>query len=170
MNSFHRGARAERQWAKQLTEAGFPARRTCQHFGGPETPDVASSALGLFHYEVKNQERVNTFAAFAQAAQDAGAGKIPILAMRRNGTPFLVVMHSADFLMLLNAGALAELSGARKAEAAEKLQAPTPQHLALTKKAMQLEPHECLELIADVILRFPHLKKSVAALCEGATK
>ncbi len=48
-----------------------------------------------------------------------------------------------------------------------KLQAPTPQHLALTKQAMMLSAPEAFDLIGDMLLRFPHLKQPVAALCEG---
>ena len=109
INSFHRGARAERQWAEQLTEAGFPARRTCQHFGA-ETPDVFSQSLGVFHWEVKCVERPNPFKFMAQAVRDAGGKTIPIVAMRRNGEKFLTVMRSADFLRLLAICDLSALS------------------------------------------------------------
>ena len=100
MNSFHRGARAERQWAKQLTEAGFPARRTCQHFGA-ETPDVFSPSLGVFHWEVKCVERPNPFRFMAQAVRDAGGKRIPVVAMRRNGSSFMCVIPAADFISLI---------------------------------------------------------------------
>ena len=152
MNSFHRGARGERAWAAHLTEAGYPARRGVQYAGGPDSPDVACPTLGVFHWEVKNQERVNPF---AQAASEAGAGKIPVVAMKKNGTPFLVVMHSADFLMLLNAGALAELSEARKAGAENKNARPCDAHLQITKLFLRLTKDECREVLADIRHRHP---------------
>ena len=188
MNSFQKGARAERAWAGKLCEAGYDARRGRQFAGGPESPDVACSSLELFHFEVKHCERPNPFAFFAQAARDAGAGKIPVVAMKRDGTPFLIVMHSADFLMLLNAGALAELSGAQKTKAAEnknaravetdtsssgehlpfiptaaQLQGQRDPHLQITKLVLRLTKSEARVLIEDLLQRYPGLREVVSA-------
>ena len=110
LNSFQKGGRAERALAAILTEAGYPARRGCQYAGGPDSPDVVCSALSLFHIECKDVERPNPFAFFAQAARDAGAGKVPVVAMKKKGTPFLVLIHSADFLRLLHACDFSALS------------------------------------------------------------
>lgn len=49
---------------------------------------------------------------------------------------------------------------------AAELQGQRDPALALTKQAMRLEPHELLEFIGNILIRFPHLKKTVAALCE----
>jgi Holliday junction resolvase len=57
VNSRQKGARGERQWAKELNAMGFnsdePARRGQQFSGSKDSPDVVCKALACLHPEVK---------------------------------------------------------------------------------------------------------------------
>ena len=102
MNSRGKGARCEREWTAELREAGWSkARRGQQYAGGAESPDVICPELSFIHWEVKHCERGNPFEFMAQAVSDAGAGKLPVMAFRRNRHPFLVILRAADAFALL---------------------------------------------------------------------
>ena len=100
MNSRNKGARGEREWAKVLTDAGFPAIRGVQHSGGPDSPDVICNKLP-FHWEVKRVQRLVLEVAMAQAINDAGKKNIPAVAHRKNRQDWLVTMRASDLLKLL---------------------------------------------------------------------
>ncbi|HNW08481.1 MAG TPA: hypothetical protein PKZ55_08325 [Verrucomicrobiota bacterium] len=100
MNSREKGKRGERQWRDELRAHGYAARRGQQFSGSPESPDVASPALPLIHFEVKAVERLNIEDAMEQARRD-GTGKAPIVAHRRNFRPWLVTMEAETFFRLL---------------------------------------------------------------------
>lgn len=98
MNSKAKGSAGEREFAAILTDNGFPAHRNPQMFiGGSGNPDVSADGLEAFHFEVKRVERLNISEAMKQAEHDS-AGKIPIVAHRRNRQPWLVTMHLDTFL------------------------------------------------------------------------
>lgn len=102
INVNRKGKVAERSFRDLLHAAGYTSARRGQQFaGGTDSPDVICAELSAFHFEVKNRERGNVFAFMQQAERDAGAAKIPIVAMRRNLHPFLVVIRSRDFFTLL---------------------------------------------------------------------
>ncbi len=102
MNSNTKGKRGERAWRDELRAAGYTsARRGQQYAGGTDSPDVICAELSAFSFEVKHRERGNVFAYMAQAERDAGAAKMPIVAMRRNLHPFLIVIRAQDFFTLL---------------------------------------------------------------------
>ena len=110
INSRNKGKRGERAWRDELRAAGWMSARRGQQFAGsPDSPDVVCEELGFIHHEVKHSERGNPFAFMAQAERDAGAGKIPVVAMRRNLHPFLVLMRAPDYFALLRCCDLAEL-------------------------------------------------------------
>lgn len=102
MNSIAKGKRGERAWRDELRAAGYTSARRGQQFAGsPDSPDVVCPELDGFHFEVKHQERGNPFEFLAQAVRDAGAAKIPTLAMRRNLHPFIIVLRAEDFFAML---------------------------------------------------------------------
>ena len=104
MNSKVKGSAGEREFAALLTEYGFPAHRNDQRFiGGSGRPDVSAEGLDAFHFEVKRVERLNVPDAMKQAETDA-AGRVPIVAHRRNRAPWLVTLHLDDFLKVLKGG------------------------------------------------------------------
>lgn len=102
MNSRDKGKRGERELAAWLTERGFPASRGAQHRGGPDSPDVLCPGLPL-HFEVKRTETLRLHEAMAQALEDAGEGKVPVVAHRRSGGEWLAILRLEDLLSLLPA-------------------------------------------------------------------
>ena len=101
MHSRNKGKRGELEFAKLLTSEGFEARRGQQFSGGSDSPDVVCEALGKFHFEVKRVEALRLYPAMAQATNDAGLNKIPLVAHRRNGEEWVVITKASDFLKLL---------------------------------------------------------------------
>ncbi|MBQ8953208.1 MAG: hypothetical protein IJ048_03755 [Clostridia bacterium] len=99
-----KGSQGERELASLLTEAGFPAHRNDQRdVGGYDNPDISAEGLEGWHIEVKRVERLNVGEAMKQAEHDA-AGRVPIVAHRRNRQPWLVTLHLADWLQLIRGG------------------------------------------------------------------
>ena len=94
MNSRDKGARGEREFAKELTLLGFEARRGCQFAGGEDSPDVVGGICGT-HAEVKRVQKLNIDKAMQQAIGDCG-GNIPYVAHRKNGMPWLITVQLKD--------------------------------------------------------------------------
>ncbi len=87
-----KGARGERQAARELSRVlGVPARRG-QQFSGVEGKDVVVGLDGL-HVEVKRTEKLSLYPAVEQARRDAAAGEVPVVLHRRNGKPWLVILE-----------------------------------------------------------------------------
>lgn len=91
VNSRRKGATAELEFAKKLTELGHPAERGQQRKGGSDSPDVLCPSLPLVHWEVKFYKDCQLFSPAmvatwdAQATQDCGP-KYPVIAHRWNGS------------------------------------------------------------------------------------
>jgi Holliday junction resolvase len=100
MNSRAKGARGEREWRDQLRTAGFDARRGQQFAGGSDSPDVVCPDLPGLHFEVKRVEAGNPYVWMQQAMRDAGT-KMPVVAHKRNGQQWLVVLNADDFFTLI---------------------------------------------------------------------
>lgn len=96
----NKGARGERELAEFLSQRGFPAERSCQRRGSPDSPDVLCPGLPL-HFEVKRTEALRLHEALAQAVADAGGGKVPTVAHRRSHGEWLAVLRLSDLLELL---------------------------------------------------------------------
>ncbi|MFN7141041.1 MAG: hypothetical protein ACK4UN_17060 [Limisphaerales bacterium] len=101
MNSRQKGKRGERQWRDELRANGYDARRGQQFAGSPESPDVICDALPWIHFEVKLVERLRVQDAMDQACRDAGRGKVPVVAHKRNFRPWLVTIEAETFFRLL---------------------------------------------------------------------
>lgn len=100
INSRQKGARGEREFAKELTHAGFPAERGQQHAGGQDSPDVKCPSLSKIHFEVKRVERGNPYNWLTQAQGDCGP-KIPVVAHKRNHCEWLAILPMTDFLEII---------------------------------------------------------------------
>ena len=98
-----KGKRGELQFAKFLTEHGFPAHRGRQYHGRDDAPDVVCPDLGSFHFEVKRVERFSLYDALEQATTDA-AYSVPVVAHRRNGESWVIVMDAEDWIDLVKRG------------------------------------------------------------------
>lgn len=95
MNSRAKGARAEREMAKEWVRVfGGQARRGQQFAGGTDSPDVISSHENL-HLEVKRVEAGNPYVWMDQAVRDAG-DKVPVVLHRRNGRDWLLIVRLDD--------------------------------------------------------------------------
>jgi len=117
-NSRAKGCRGEREWRDQLREAGFDARRGQQFSGGNDSPDVVCPSLPSVHWEVKRTEALSIYTAMSQACDDAGS-KIPVVAHKRNGRQWLVILTATDFLTILRRSEL--VASNNTAEEAEDL-------------------------------------------------
>lgn len=102
MNSRNKGKVGEREWAEWLRSHGFTARRGVQYHGGPDSPDVVCPEL-QHHFEVKRVEALNIHAAMAQAVGDAPAGRVPVVAHRRNRGEWMVTMRAEDWIAAVKA-------------------------------------------------------------------
>jgi hypothetical protein len=107
INSREKGKRGERQFRDELRGYGYAARRGQQFSGSPDSPDVVCDALWWIHFEVKFVENLNIYTAMAQAKRDCG-GKVPVVAHRRNFSPWLITME-ADWLFASATGLLGGL-------------------------------------------------------------
>ena len=96
-----KGKRGEREFAELLRSLGCQASRGAQHRGGPDSPDIVCPELGgVYHFEVKRSEKLSAYAALEQAAIDAPS-KIPVVAHRSNGRPWIVILPAEHLIRLL---------------------------------------------------------------------
>lgn len=100
-NSRRKGADGEREWAAYLRGNGIDARRGQQFSGSPDSPDVVSDLDEWFHAEVKRVEALRLHPAMEQAESDAGDGKVPYVAYRKNRKPWIVLMRAQDAIPLM---------------------------------------------------------------------
>lgn len=100
VNSRQKGKVGELEFAKFLREHGYAGARRGQQFkGGTDSPDVVG--LDGFHTEVKRTEALRLYDALDQAKNDAGAGKVPVVAHRKNKERWVAILDMEDFLALL---------------------------------------------------------------------
>ena len=98
-----KGKRGEREVAKILQTAGFPARRTVQYNGRPGTAADVVGIPGL-HIEVKLVEKESIRAWYRQAQRDAHASpenEMPVIVHRKSREPWLVTMSLEDFIKII---------------------------------------------------------------------
>jgi len=88
INSRNKGASAERELAKKLTELGFLAERGQQKRGGADSPDVICPALKGFHIEAKITQACKMHSPAmlaqwdAQARRDSEGKSVPLVIHR----------------------------------------------------------------------------------------
>lgn len=100
-NSRRKGAVGEREFADLLQKNGWPNARRGQQRSGVDQADVIDGPVG-YHFEVKRVENLNVWKAMEQAERDAKPDvKLPVVAMRRNGTDWLAVLPMKELLHLL---------------------------------------------------------------------
>jgi Holliday junction resolvase len=95
-----KGAEAEREVARILTAAGFPASRNARN--GLSAEDVSHQIPGVW-LEVKRRERLNVSEAMNQARAGAAAGQVPMIVHRRSREPWLVTLPLTDLLKMMEA-------------------------------------------------------------------
>jgi Holliday junction resolvase len=92
-----KGAQGERDWAKVVRAHGFVCERTGRN--GRTSEDNTHDVPGV-HFEVKRDEHLSVDAMVRQAERDAPAGRVPVVAYRRNFQPWRVVVDADDWLRL----------------------------------------------------------------------
>lgn len=130
-----KGKRGEREFAALLREHGYDAIRGRQYQGSDDSPDVVCRELSGFHFEVKRTEALRLYDAMAQAKADCGNDAAPVVAHRKNNSPWLIVLRADDFFALVRESASA--SPAEVREAVRKYSA-----------AMKLDRASALERVA----------------------
>jgi Holliday junction resolvase len=101
INSRAKGGRGERELAKFLSTAGFPAYRSQQYKGSQDSADVICTGLPRLFFECKRVERGNLYSWLKQAQADSGE-KIPVVAHRRSNEEWVAVLSLSDFLSLVS--------------------------------------------------------------------
>ena len=99
MNSRRKGAEGERELAKILKAYGYNARRGQQYCGSNGDADVVG--VPGIHIECKRVERVDIYAAMEQSKNDARDGETPVVMLRKNNKPWLVISFLDDYLKSL---------------------------------------------------------------------
>jgi len=99
--SRNKGKRGERELALELEKTlGVKARRGVQFQGSPDSPDVITD-IPEIHVECKRTERFRLYESLAQAIDDAGDTKIPLVCHRQNQQPWVVVLRLDDLKPLV---------------------------------------------------------------------
>jgi Holliday junction resolvase len=103
INSRAKGARAERAFRDLLREEGYSdAIRAQQFCGAAGDADIKCESLAGLHFEVKHVENLNVYDAMIQSRADAAkTGKTPVVAMKKNGKPWLIVQLASDWFSLV---------------------------------------------------------------------
>lgn len=96
INSRQKGARFERDLAKELSGYGFVCRRGQQFSGVNGDADVVG--LPFLHIEAKNVQKLNLRDAMAQSERDARADEIPVVMHKKDRMPILVTLNLNDFM------------------------------------------------------------------------
>jgi Holliday junction resolvase len=98
-NSRQKGKRGELALVHLLQDHGLVARRGQQFKGTADSPDVICDSLPWVHWECKWRQAHRPWDWMHQAMTEAD-GKMPVVAMKRNRDPWLVVLRIEDFLKL----------------------------------------------------------------------
>lgn len=98
-NSRQKGARAERQLAKELRKYGYEDARRGQQFSGANG-DADVTGLDKIHIECKHVERLNIHDAMEQSKRDARDNETPVVMHKKNRTNWLVTMELIDWIQL----------------------------------------------------------------------
>jgi len=95
-----KGARGEREVAVLLRRHNLPADRTVQQSGIYLRGDL--TGVPGYHFEVKRQETLRLPTWLRQAAADAPAGQVPVVAWRTNHDDWYAALKLDDLAKLLD--------------------------------------------------------------------
>ena len=105
INSRNKGKCGELEFVNFLKERGIEARRGQQYEGSSDSPDViAGGIMANVHFEIKRVQAGNLYKWFEQACRDADLCKMPVVAHRRNGKPWMVIIDARDFINMMERG------------------------------------------------------------------
>ena len=95
-NSRAKGARGERELAKELRDWGYETRRGQQYSGANGDADVVG--LPYIHIECKRVEKLNLEKAMCQSVNDAREDEIPVVMHRKDRHCWLITMRLDDWM------------------------------------------------------------------------
>lgn len=99
MNSRDKGKRGELEACAILDSMGLDCRRTVQYNGRQGDADVACDRFPV-HIEVKRTERLNPYAFMDQAIRDAKGKHPPMVMMKGNNRPWLIMIRAVDLELI----------------------------------------------------------------------
>lgn len=103
INSNRKGSNFERKIAKEINEMfGTNVRRTPNSGGLSIKGDIiaTSGTLSEYHWELKNQEKLNIWKALHQSRSDRGS-RIPLVVFTKNLEADYVALELGDFLNIV---------------------------------------------------------------------
>jgi len=108
INAKQKGIRGELELAHFLRDLGLTsARRTEQYCGNTgDASDVVSEESKNIHWECKRTECLQIHKALAQATNDAGAGRLPVVMYKRNRSKWIAILDAEDLIRVLKLAGL----------------------------------------------------------------
>lgn len=103
INSNRKGKEFEQRIARQINEQfGTNVKRTPNSGGLSIKGDIiaTSGPLSAYHFELKNQEKLNIWKALHQARGDRGS-RLPLVVFTKNLEADYVALELSDFLNIL---------------------------------------------------------------------
>ena len=101
--SREKGKRGERAFCQFCKSEGYDnVHRTAQFRGNTGAAGDVEGLPGI-HVEVKRNERLNVLEAMKQSVRDceaSGKGETPIVAHRKNNSPWLITMRAEDWFSM----------------------------------------------------------------------
>jgi hypothetical protein len=96
-----KGKNGELEVVALLHAHGWPdAKRSSDGRSQVERGDIADGPAGV-HFEVRRRETVNVWACLEKAEREAKAGDLPVVAFRRNRSPWYAALPLDILLALL---------------------------------------------------------------------
>ena len=93
--SREKGKRGEREFVHALRDLGIDARRTQQFSGKAGDADVDSELEGI-HWEVKRRTSIAANRFLEQAEEDRKENQSPVVAMREDRGPWMILLKLDD--------------------------------------------------------------------------
>lgn len=103
INSKNKGKNGELEFVRLCRAEGYDTvHRTAQYRGNTGQAGDVEGLEGI-HVEVKRNERLNILEAMEQSVRDceaSGKGETPIVAHRKNNSPWLITMRAEDWFSM----------------------------------------------------------------------
>lgn len=96
-----KGQRGELEVRTILAEHGFTVHASQRNLGGAQGDTLALGHGVVLHVETKRREQINIWAALTQTTTECAAEARPLLAFRRNHSPWYAAMPLLDLLTVV---------------------------------------------------------------------
>jgi hypothetical protein len=99
IDSRQKGARGEREFIQNHLAPYWPdACRNLDQYGSDKRDCLRAGGV---HWQIKRTERLNLWAAIRQAETEASPTDLPIVAFRRNRSPWMCALNADELIALL---------------------------------------------------------------------